>query len=127
MLIRDLPMDERPREKLLEHGCESLSNGELLAIILRVGTRRQSALSLADQVLAHFGSLELREARCEELQAIEGIVWPTAQILPLWAGQEGTSFGKNAYCGKNSPRCFGSCNGALALFGSGSYAALAFG
>ncbi len=76
-------MDERPREKLLEHGCESLSNRELLAIILRVGTRRQSALSLADQVLAHFGSLrELREARCEELQAIEGIgLAKAAQIL----------------------------------------------
>lgn len=83
VVIRDLPMDERPREKLLEHGCESLSNRELLAIILRVGTRRQSALSLADQVLAHFGSLrELREARCEELQAIEGIgLAKAAQIL----------------------------------------------
>lgn len=83
IIIRDLPVHERPREKLLRYGPETLSNRELLAIILRVGTRRQSALALADQLLAHFGSLrELREARCEELQAMEGIgLAKAAQIL----------------------------------------------
>ncbi|NLY52015.1 MAG: DNA repair protein RadC [Firmicutes bacterium] len=83
VIIRDLPVDERPREKLLRYGPESLSNRELLAIILRVGTRRHSALALADQLLAHFGSLrELRDARCEELQAVEGIgLAKAAQIL----------------------------------------------
>ena len=74
VVIRDLPTGERPREKLLKHGVGALSNRELLAIVLRVGTRQRSALSLADEVLVHFGSLrDLREARCEELQAIEGI------------------------------------------------------
>ena len=83
IIIRDLPVSERPREKLLHHGPETLSNRELLAIILRVGTRRRSALALADQLLAYFGSLrELREARCEELQAVEGIgLAKAAQIL----------------------------------------------
>ncbi len=83
VVIRDLPTGERPREKLLGYGVDSLSNRELLAIILRVGTRHQSALGLADQVLAHFGSLrELREARCEELQSIEGIgLAKAAQVL----------------------------------------------
>lgn len=74
VVIRDLPTGERPREKLLKYGVTALSNRELLAIILRVGTRQQSALGLADEVLTHFGSLrDLRDARCEELQAIEGI------------------------------------------------------
>ena len=83
VVIRDLPTGERPREKLLGYGVDSLSNRELLAIILRVGTRHQSALGLAVQVLAHFGSLrELREARCEELQSIEGIgLAKAAQVL----------------------------------------------
>jgi DNA repair protein RadC len=83
IVIRDLPLDERPREKLLRYGPESLSNRELLAIILRVGTRQLSALGLADQLLVYFGSLrELKEASCEELQALEGIgLAKAAQIL----------------------------------------------
>lgn len=72
--IRSMPREERPREKLLQRGPESLSNRELLAIVLRTGTHRHSALGLADRVLSHFGSLrELREASCEELQAVAGI------------------------------------------------------
>lgn len=83
IVIRDLPIDERPREKLLRYGPENLSNRELLAIILRVGTKQLSALGLADQLLVYFGSLrELKEASCEELQAIEGIgLAKAAQIL----------------------------------------------
>ena len=83
IVIRDLPTAERPREKLLKFGKDSLSNRELLAIILRVGTRQISALGLADEVLVHFGSLRnLQEASCEELQAIEGIgLAKAAQIL----------------------------------------------
>ncbi|NMB46216.1 MAG: DNA repair protein RadC [Firmicutes bacterium] len=83
IVIRDLPVNERPREKLLQYGPETLSNRELLAIILRVGTRHQSALAMADHLLAYFGSLrELREARCEELQAVDGIgLAKAAQIL----------------------------------------------
>ena len=47
MAIRDWPADERPREKLLEKGAAALSDAELLAILLRTGTRGQSALDLA--------------------------------------------------------------------------------
>ena len=46
-MIRDLPLEERPRERLLLEGAAFLSNAELLAIILRTGTKQQSALSLA--------------------------------------------------------------------------------
>jgi DNA repair protein RadC len=57
MAIRDWPSAERPREKLLERGAGALSDAELLAILLRTGTAGHSALDLAREVLAHFGSL----------------------------------------------------------------------
>jgi DNA repair protein RadC len=57
MAIRDWPSDERPREKLLEKGAAALSDAELLAILLRTGTRGHSALDLARAVLGNFHSL----------------------------------------------------------------------
>jgi DNA repair protein RadC len=57
MAIRDWPRDERPREKLLEKGAAALSDAELLAILLRTGTRGSSALDLARDVLKNFRGL----------------------------------------------------------------------
>ena len=57
MAIRDWPRDERPREKLLEKGAAALSDAELLAILLRNGTRGSSALDLARNVLKSFRGL----------------------------------------------------------------------
>ena len=57
MAIRDWPPDERPREKLLDKGVAALSDAELLAILLRTGTRGQSAVDIARQVLRNFTSL----------------------------------------------------------------------
>jgi DNA repair protein RadC len=57
MAIRDWPIDERPREKLLDKGAAALSDAELLAILLRTGTRGSSALDLARQMLRNFESL----------------------------------------------------------------------
>jgi DNA repair protein RadC len=57
MPIPDWPVDDRPREKLIERGATSLSDAELLAILLRNGTRGRSALDLAREVLAKFGSV----------------------------------------------------------------------
>jgi DNA repair protein RadC len=57
MAIRDWPLSERPREKLLERGAGALSDAELLAILLRNGSAGRSALDLARAVLGHFGSL----------------------------------------------------------------------
>ena len=51
MKIKDLSADERPREKMLSRGAQSLSDGELLAVLLRSGTREGSALDLARQLL----------------------------------------------------------------------------
>ncbi|MCK9529255.1 MAG: DNA repair protein RadC [Gammaproteobacteria bacterium] len=57
MAISDWPLAERPREKLLERGPEALSDAELLAIFLRTGVRGKTAVDLAREVLAGFGSL----------------------------------------------------------------------
>jgi DNA repair protein RadC len=74
ILIKDLPVQERPRERLLQYGPEYLSNRELLAILLETGTRNQSVFALADQLIAHFGSLRaLACATYEEMAEIKGI------------------------------------------------------
>ncbi|MGH8450049.1 UPF0758 domain-containing protein, partial [Pseudomonas sp.] len=57
MSIRDWPVAERPREKLLAWGAASLSDAELLAIFLRTGVSGRSAVDLARHLLAQFGGL----------------------------------------------------------------------
>ena len=56
MTIRDWPVDERPREKLLARGASALTDAELLAILLRTGTAGHSALDLAKRILGSFAS-----------------------------------------------------------------------
>ena len=73
-LIRDLPSTERPRERLRDAGAGSLSNAELLAILLRTGTSKESALAQATRLLAHFEGLAgLRQAPFLELCGEHGI------------------------------------------------------
>ena len=57
MGIKHWPENERPREKLLHRGAGALSDAELLAILLRVGTQGMSAVDLARYLLQEFGSL----------------------------------------------------------------------
>ena len=57
MAITDWPENERPRERLLAQGAAALSDAELLAIFLRAGVKGKSAVDLARQLIAHFGSL----------------------------------------------------------------------
>lgn len=72
--VMSIPQEERPREKGLRYGVEALSNRELLAILIRCGTKEHSALEVADSVLAKaegicgLGSLDIAE-----LDAIPGI------------------------------------------------------
>ena len=57
MAIKDWPVDDRPREKLLRLGAKALSDAELLAIFLRTGVSGLSAVDLARQLLKEFGNL----------------------------------------------------------------------
>jgi DNA repair protein RadC len=74
MAITDWPQGDRPREKLLARGAESLSDTELLAIFLRVGMPGKSAVDLARELLGHFGSLtRLFAASRAECVAMPGL------------------------------------------------------
>ncbi|MGM0853308.1 MAG: RadC family protein [Bacillota bacterium] len=74
LLIRDFPQDERPRERLIQSGAASLSNQELLAILLRTGTKSESVLQLANRLLNHFDGLNLlKDASLEEITKTKGI------------------------------------------------------
>lgn len=74
MAIKDWPQGERPREKLLSLGPRALSDAELLAIFLRTGSRGQSAVDLARQLLQTFGSLRaLLSANQEQFCSHHGL------------------------------------------------------
>ena len=57
MPITDWPSAERPREKLLQHGAQALTDAELLALFLRIGVPGKTAVDLARELLASFGGL----------------------------------------------------------------------
>lgn len=72
--MKDVPKEERPRERLLKYGESYLSNQELLAILLGSGTKNYTVMDLANRILMHFEGLKLlSEATIEELTAIRGI------------------------------------------------------
>lgn len=73
-VIRELPPEQRPRERMLKEGAASLSDIDLLAIMLRTGTAKASAMELAAAVLSRFQDLRrLSQATIEELSEIKGI------------------------------------------------------
>lgn len=87
LMIRDVPEEERPRERMKAYGAEYLSNTESIAILLRTGTRGESALRLADKILQKAGSLRsLLEMELEELKSISGI--GEAKAIQIKAGLE---------------------------------------
>jgi len=74
LMIRDVHEADRPRERLIRQGAASLSNQELIAILLRTGTKQESVLHLANRVLTYFEQLhELKTATIEEMTAVKGI------------------------------------------------------
>ncbi|WRQ72879.1 MAG: DNA repair protein RadC [Methanosarcinales archaeon Met12] len=81
--IKDLPKDERPRERLAKFGAESLSTSELLAIILRTGSHGETALDTANKLLnKHDGNIKsLFFADITELSKIRGIGFAKAVQL----------------------------------------------
>ncbi|MCM3746716.1 DNA repair protein RadC [Paenibacillus pasadenensis] len=85
--LKEWPEDERPRERMLQHGAEALSHAELLAILLRTGTSKETAVHLASRLLHHSGSLRgLIDMGHNELTRIKGI--GPAKALQIRAGIE---------------------------------------
>jgi DNA repair protein RadC len=75
MKIKDLCEDERPREKMLHKGADTLSNAELLAILLRTGTEKMNVIDVAREVLKSGGGKlnEIATMSVEVLCRINGI------------------------------------------------------
>lgn len=73
MKIKELPLSDRPVERLINKGSEALSNDELLAIILRTGTNKLSAKDLALKILNHKNLNEIVNITYEELLSIKGV------------------------------------------------------
>ena len=83
--VMDMPKNERPIEKLLYLGAESLTNSELLAIILRSGVRGENVISLSQRILSKLGGLYgILDVSYEDMISIKGIKNTKAsQILAL--------------------------------------------
>ena len=74
MVLKDIPANARPREKLLAHGPAALADAELIALLLRTGLKGVSVLQLAQQTLDHFGGIQgLLHAGPNELKGIKGL------------------------------------------------------
>jgi len=72
--LKDLPPEIRPRERLAKDGERSLSDAELLAIILRTGNQNETALELAQRLLYQFGGLQgLHQCSLAELAEVKGV------------------------------------------------------
>jgi len=72
--IKDIPNDDRPRERLLTIGASSLSNEELLAILLNTGSKKHSVKELAAKILSEAGSVKkLKNLNYQKLTSISGI------------------------------------------------------
>ncbi|MFN2541190.1 MAG: DNA repair protein RadC [Chthoniobacterales bacterium] len=80
--IREMPEDERPREKLASRGPDALTNAELIAILLRTGVRGTNVVEVARQLLKEYKTLtELSRCSVEQLAEIKGIGSTKAQEL----------------------------------------------
>lgn len=74
MVLKDIPADARPREKLLASGAGALADAELIALLLRTGFKGTSVLQLAQQLLDHFGGIQgLLHAQADDLRRIKGL------------------------------------------------------
>lgn len=73
-LIREIPVEDRPRERLERLGAENLSDAEILAVLLRTGRQGMSVMALAESLLKRFGSLAaVGKQTVQELAAVDGL------------------------------------------------------
>jgi len=84
MKILDMPNQNRPRERFLKVGPEGLSDAEILAILLRTGSKGENVVDMSNRLIAEYGLDKLMECSLEELEKIKGIGKTKAmQILAI--------------------------------------------
>jgi len=104
--IRDMPANERPRERLVKQGVSSLSDAELLAVILRTGTYKENAVELSREILKKFNIKNLSHASITKLKKVFGVGEAKAcQILASFElGRRLASFRPEKYKKINNPK-----------------------
>ena len=97
MKLEELPKEERPRERLINYGSESLSNQELLAILIKNGTKKKSCKDLSLEVLKKINNIsDLKDITVEQLTEIKGI--GKVKAIEILASIE---LGKRIFLSKN--------------------------
>lgn len=102
IMMKDLPAEERPREKLMKRGAQSLSNAELLAILLRTGTQEESVMRVAERILIESGEdglSGLAHSSIESLMKRKGV--GEAKAITIAAALE---LGKRVAAGESQKR-----------------------
>ena len=103
--VKDMAIEERPREKMIQHGVKVLSNAELLAILLRTGTKKRNAIELANYIINKDlqGIRYLQDMSIEELCEIDGLGLSKATQIKaaLELGMRISSYKPNKYKVKN--------------------------
>jgi DNA repair protein RadC len=84
MKIKEIPEQNRPRERMIKHGPETLSDSELMAIILRTGTINENVIDISNRLISEHGLNNIFSCSLNELQQIKGIGKAKAcQILAI--------------------------------------------
>lgn len=73
MRIADISLENRPRERLQKHGASVLGDAELLAIILKTGSKGENVIDMSNRLISRYGVDKLSELSLYELQEIKGI------------------------------------------------------
>lgn len=82
LTIKDIPVEDRPRERLVKYGPEALSNAELVALIIRTGTKDENALMISNRILSQEQGLEfLSDSTIQDLSKIYGIGYAKASQI----------------------------------------------
>lgn len=71
--IHDMQKEERPRERLIKNGASALSDSELLAIILRTGSRQENVINMCQRIIREYNLKQLSQANLTQLIKIHGI------------------------------------------------------
>jgi DNA repair protein RadC len=96
MKLKDIPKDNRPRERFLRHGPEALSDAELFAIILRTGSKNENVIDMSNRLIAEYSLSNLFQCSLAELQKIRGIGPSKAmQLLAISELNKRISLAKN--------------------------------